>query len=199
MKSTLISKIVIGALLLVSCPVYSQNDRPNILVILCDDLGYSDVGFNGAKDIPTPALDQLAQNGSVLSSGYVVHPFCGPSRAGFLTGRYPHEYGVQFNLPRNSETIGKGLPLSETFISIVLQKSGYYTGLVGKWHLGAAPAYHPNQRGFDDFYGFLGGGHRYFPEEYLNKYDEQKAQGSEVVWEYLMPLELEPCSAPMVS
>lgn len=168
---------------------YAQDQRPNILVILCDDLGYSDVGFNGSQDIKTPTLDLLASQGTIMTSGYVAHPFCGPSRAAFMTGRYPHEYGAQFNLPPNSETIGKGIPLEETFISKVLQQSGYYTGIVGKWHLGANPEFHPNERGFDDFYGFLGGGHNYHPEEYEPRYKAQKEKGVEVIWDYLKPLE----------
>ncbi|MDW5288057.1 sulfatase-like hydrolase/transferase [Formosa sp. PL04] len=164
--------------------------KPNIIVILADDLGYSDVGFNGSKDILTPELDKLATAGTVFSSAYVAHPFCGPSRAGLLTGKYPHEFGSQFNLPANSEkTVGEGIPLNETFISKALQESGYFTGAIGKWHLGAVEAYHPNKRGFDEFYGFLGGGHNYFPEEYRAKYDQQAAAGNDNIWDYLTPLE----------
>lgn len=167
-----------------------KNSRPNIIVILCDDLGYADVGFNGSKDITTPELDKLAKSGTIFSSAYVTHPFCGPSRAGLLTGRYPHEYGSQFNLPVNSEkTVGKGIELSETFMSNVIQNAGYYTGIVGKWHLGAVPDYHPNKRGFDDFYGFLGGGHSYIPSDYMPKYEQQVAAGNKNIWEYLVPLE----------
>ncbi|MGB5668763.1 MAG: sulfatase-like hydrolase/transferase [Maribacter sp.] len=165
-------------------------ERPNILVILCDDLGYADVGFNGAQDITTPALDQLANNGTIFTSGYVAHPFCGPSRAGLMTGRYPHKFGSQFNLPMNSgELLGEGIPLEETFISKVLQESGYYTGIVGKWHLGAVPDYHPNKRGFDDFYGFLGGGHSYFPSEFNPQFEEQIQAGNKLINDYLKPLE----------
>lgn len=167
----------------------TQASKPNILVVLCDDLGYSDVGFNGATDITTPTLDKLAEEGTIFSSAYVTHPFCGPSRASLMTGRYPHPMGAQFNLPPNSETIGKGIPLEETFISKTLQESGYYTGAIGKWHLGAVPKYHPNVRGFDEFFGFLGGGHEYFPEQYRAKYEKQKKAGQKVIFEYLLPLE----------
>jgi len=167
-----------------------SEERPNIILILTDDLGYSDVGFNGSKEITTPNLDELALNGTIFSSGYVAHPFCGPSRAALMTGRYPHTIGSQFNLPANSEvSVGKGIPLEETFMSTMLHDAGYYTGAVGKWHLGAVPAYHPNERGFDDFYGFLGGGHKYFPEEYTEIYAKQKAAGKEVIFDYLKPLE----------
>lgn len=173
-----------------SLPSNSINERPNIVVILCDDLGYSDVGFNGAKDIITPELDHLAYNGMRFSAAYVAHPFCGPSRAGLMTGRYPHTFGSQFNLPQNSgELLNTGIPLEETFISKVLQNAGYYTGIVGKWHLGAVPEYHPLNRGFDDFYGFLGGGHRYFPSQYQPIYEKQKAEGKTIINDYLKPLE----------
>ncbi|WP_299312122.1 sulfatase-like hydrolase/transferase [uncultured Aquimarina sp.] len=167
----------------------SVTKRPNILLVLCDDLGYADVGFNGSNDIKTPSLDALASTGTKLTSAYVPHPFCGPSRAGIMTGRYAHTIGAQFNLPPNSETIGKGIDTNETFMSKVLQESGYRTGLVGKWHLGAIDKYHPNNRGFDDFYGFLGGGHNYHPEDYKTKYAKAKAKGTEVIWDYLSPLE----------
>lgn len=164
-------------------------EKPNILMVLCDDLGYSDVGFNGSKDIMTPALDALAHNGTIFTSAYVAHPFCGPSRASLMTGLYAHKIGAQFNLPPNSETIGQGISLKEPFISKILDQSGYYTGLIGKWHLGANPEFHPNERGFDDFYGFLGGGHNYFPEQYREAYAKQEKNGNKVIWDYLHPLE----------
>ncbi|WP_111706177.1 sulfatase-like hydrolase/transferase [Lutibacter citreus] len=169
--------------------VKSTPEKPNIIIILADDLGYSDVGFNGSKDIITPNLDALAQKGTIFTSAYVSHPFCGPSRTSLMTGRYAHKIGAQFNLPPNSETIGEGISLNETFISKVLHNAGYQTGVMGKWHLGAVEKYHPNNRGFDDFYGFLGGGHSYFPKEYRAKYEAQKKNGKQVIFEYFLPLE----------
>lgn len=168
----------------------TKASRPNIIIIMTDDQGYADVGFNGSKDITTPELDKLANSGTICTSAYVAHSFCGPSRAGLLTGRYPHEFGSQFNLPANSEeSVGEGIPLSEKFISSVLQESGYRTGVIGKWHLGAVEGYEPKDRGFDDFYGFLGGGHNYFPDDYVTKYNQQKAAGNKHIWEYLTPLQ----------
>ncbi|RME71110.1 MAG: sulfatase [Verrucomicrobia bacterium] len=167
--------------------------RPNILVILCDDLGYADVGFNGSPDIRTPSIDRLARDGMVFTSAYVVHPFCGPSRMGFITGRYPHEFGGPFNLPITGQWGGgeesKGLPVAETTIATVLQRAGYHTGAIGKWHMGIRAPFHPNNRGFDEFFGFLGGGHLYFPEEYKREYAKRKAAGVEEIDEYLVPLE----------
>ncbi|WP_282135520.1 sulfatase-like hydrolase/transferase [Seonamhaeicola maritimus] len=168
--------------------VHSAKVKPNILMILCDDLGYADVGFNGSKDITTPNLDVLASNGTICSDAYVAHPFCGPSRASLLTGRYAHKIGSQFNLPTEGDE-SKGIDVKETFISKVLQQSGYYTGVMGKWHLGYQSEYHPNTRGFDDFYGFLGGGHNYFPEQFKAAYKRQKESGRAFIWEYLRPIE----------
>lgn len=186
-----ISCLFLGALLF-SCSSYAQTERPNILLIVCDDLGYADVGFNGSKDIVTPEIDKLANNGTIFTSAYVAHSFCGPSRAALMTGRYPHEVGAPFNLNRNSSKEDKdnmGVTLNETFMSKVLQKAGYYTSAIGKWHLGSAPKYHPNKRGFDNFYGFLGGGHRYFPDSYRKVYNQQLKAGNKNIHEYYHPLE----------
>ena len=169
--------------------ITKETKQPNILLVLCDDLGYSDVGFNGSKDIKTPELDRLASAGTMFTSAYVAHPFCGPSRAALLTGRYPHTIGSQFNLPANGESLGKGISSNEQFISKTLQESGYYTGAIGKWHLGATQEYHPNQRGFTDFYGFLGGGHNYFPEQYQAQYERQKKAKKKIIRDYILPLE----------
>lgn len=166
------------------------DERPNILVILTDDMGYADVGFNGSTDIKTPTLDALAEKGTTFTAAYNVHPFCGPSRAGLMTGRYPHKFGSQFNLPRSSRAGGLGIPLEETYISKVLQDAGYFTGAVGKWHLGEKPEFHPNNRGFDEFYGFLNGGHDYFPSKFKAKYDKDVERGfNHAIFGYLKPLE----------
>jgi len=139
-------------------------ERPNIVIILADDLGYADVGFQGCKDIPTPHLDALAKRGVRCSSGYVSHPFCSPTRAGLMTGRYQQRFGHENNPAWLPEDTKVGLPLSETFLVKQLQQDGYVTGAIGKWHLGAAPCFHPNERGFTEYFGFLGGGHLYLPD-----------------------------------
>ena len=136
---------------------------PNILVILADDLGYGDVGFTGSKEIHTPRLDDLALNGVICNNGYVTHPYCGPSRAGLITGRYQARFGMEINCSYSPYDLKMGLPLSEKTFANHLKEFGYRTGIIGKWHLGAAPPFHPNNRGFDYFYGFLSGGHTYFP------------------------------------
>lgn len=131
--------------------------RPNILLIVGDDMGYADVGFHGCKDIPTPHLDALAASGVRFTSGYVSGPYCSPTRAGLLTGRYQQRFGHEFN-PGASQ----GLPVEEKTLADRLKAAGYATGLVGKWHLGAQPEMHPQKRGFNEFFGFLGGAHDYF-------------------------------------
>ena len=131
--------------------------KPNILLIVGDDMGYGDVGFHGCKDIPTPNLDALAAAGVRFTNGYVSGPYCSPTRAGLLTGRYQQRFGHEFNPGTGKD----GLPLTETTLAARLKAAGYVTGIVGKWHLGNLPAMHPQQRGFDEFFGFLGGSHSY--------------------------------------
>ena len=143
--------------------------KPNILFIVGDDMGYADVGFQGCKDIPTPNLDALAKSGVRFTNGYVSGPYCSPTRAGLLTGRYQQRFGHEFN-PGGGVT--QGLPTSETTIANRLKAVGYATGLVGKWHLGAAPEMRPPQRGFDEFFGFLGGAHSYFDVAGILRGDE---------------------------
>jgi arylsulfatase A-like enzyme len=140
--------------------LFAADPKPNILFIVGDDMGYSDVGFHGCRDIPTPNLDALAASGVRFTNGYVSGPYCSPTRAGLLTGRYQTRFGHEFNPGGGA---GKhGLPTTETTIADRLKAAGYATGLVGKWHLGAEPAMQPQQRGFDEFFGFLGGAHSYF-------------------------------------
>jgi arylsulfatase A-like enzyme len=133
--------------------------KPNVLVIVGDDMGNADTGFQGCKDIPTPHLDALAKGGIRLTNGYVSGPYCSPTRAGLLTGRYQQRFGHEFN-PGGGKA---GLPTTEITFADRFKAAGYATGLVGKWHLGSAPEFHPQKRGFNEFYGFLGGAHSYFP------------------------------------
>jgi arylsulfatase A-like enzyme len=143
-----------------------QGRKPNVLVIVADDLGYGDLGVHGCKDIPTPHIDSIAKNGVRCSSGYVSGPYCSPTRAGLMTGRYQQRFGHEFNpgpaVPANAAF---GLSLQETTLADRLKAAGYVTGMVGKWHLGHAPQFMPTQRGFQEFYGFLGGARTYFVEK----------------------------------
>ncbi len=137
-------------------------ERPNILVIVADDLGYADIGVQGCQDVPTPYIDSLARNGLRFTNGYVSGPYCSPTRAGLLTGRYQQRYGHEFNPgPAGNADPEFGLPLTETTLPARLKALGYTTGMVGKWHLGFEPKFHPMKRGFDEYFGFLGGAHSY--------------------------------------
>ncbi len=152
-----------AALALGSELIAAQRRKPNIVVILADDLGYGGVGVQGCKDIPTPHIDSIASNGVRFTNGYVSCPVCSPTRAGLMTGRYQQRYGHEVNPgPPNTAAENFGLPLSETTIASRLKAAGYTTGIVGKWHLGYKPEFHPNKRGFDEFFGFLAGAHDYF-------------------------------------
>ncbi len=135
--------------------------RPNVLVIVSDDHGYADTGFQGCKDIPTPHLDRLAHEGLRCTNGYVSHPYCSPTRAGLLTGRYQSRFGHEHNPHFNPNDHREGLPTSETLLPEFLSKAGYATGWIGKWHLGAAKEFRPENRGFKETFGFIGGGHHF--------------------------------------
>ncbi len=135
---------------------------PNVLFIVADDLGYNDVGFHGSKDIPTPQLDALAERSVRCTSGYVTHPYCSPSRAGFMTGRYQHRFGHEFNPPWSLEDTKLGLPIDQITLPEVLRKSGSTTAHIGKWHLGAHPQFHPLKRGFEMNISMLGRYHDHF-------------------------------------
>jgi arylsulfatase A-like enzyme len=136
--------------------------RPNLLLIVSDDQGYADTGFNGSKDIPTPNLDRLAKSGVCCTSGYVTHAFCSPTRAALLTGRYQQRFGHEFNPVYDPLDAQEGLPLTEKLLPEFLSDAGYVTGWIGKWHLGASPAHTPQRRGFRETFGFIGGGHQYW-------------------------------------
>jgi arylsulfatase A-like enzyme len=141
---------------------------PNIILMLADDLGYGDLGVTGSKQIPTPHLDALAKDGLLFSNAYVTSSVCAPSRAGLMTGRHQAGFGFRDNLApvqpgHDPETIG--LPLDQKTVADRLKALGYTTGLIGKWHLGERPQFHPTRRGFDEFWGWLGGAHDYFHAE----------------------------------
>ena len=164
----MIKGVYIFRILLFVAPIFvwSQSKKPNLIVIMTDDMGYADVGFNGCTDIPTPNIDSIAYNGAHIVNGYVSFPVCGPSRAGFMTGRYQDRFGFTTNPTIDPTNDIAGLPLDEKTIAEVLHKEGYKSAIVGKWHLGTHPNFHPLKRGFDYFYGFLSGGHNYFTSNY---------------------------------
>ena len=146
----------------------SYADKPNFVLIVADDLGYADLSIHGSQQIKTPNIDQLARDGIRFSNGYVSSPVCSPSRAGLLTGKNQVRFGHDNNLGGNQPGFDPsylGLPLSEQTLANRLATIGYTTGLIGKWHLGDAPQFHPLKRGFDEFWGYTGGGHDYFSSD----------------------------------
>ncbi len=141
----------------------AADKKPNILVIVADDLGYGELTAQGyTKEVPTPHIDTLAQNGTRFTSGYVSGPYCSPTRAALLTGRYQQRFGHEFN-PGPPATAGAhvGLDLSQKTMGDRLKGAGYATAWIGKSHLGYEPEFHPLKRGFDYYFGFLGGAHDY--------------------------------------
>ncbi len=136
--------------------------KPNILLIVADDLGYAELGVQSSKDVPTPNIDSIAKNGVRFTNGYVSCPVCSPTRAGLMTGRYQQRFGHEFNPgPLEQADAVFGLPLTEVTLANRLKSLGYATGIFGKWHLGYRSEMHPQKRGFDQFFGFLGGAHPY--------------------------------------
>jgi len=135
--------------------------QTNVVVIVADDLGYADIGAQGVlNDIKTPNIDSIAAHGVRFTNGYVSCPVCSPSRAGFLTGRYQERFGHEHNPVAGYDGVF-GLPVDQTTIADEFKRAGYATGALGKWHEGNAEQFRPQKRGFDEFYGFLGGMHTY--------------------------------------
>ncbi len=146
-----------------------KSTKQNVIVIMTDDMGYNDVGFNGSTEIPTPNIDRIANNGVKFTNGYTSYAVCGPSRAGFMTGRYGQRFGFERNPQYRADDPNMGLPKTEKTIAEHLKTVGYTSGIIGKWHLGTHKSNHPLNRGFDEFFGHLGGGHQYFPENLVIK------------------------------
>ena len=165
-------------LLFALCSSLLAADKPNIVVIVADDLGYADVGFNPqhAKDIVTPHLDSLAKQSVICRQGYVTGHVCSPTRAGLMLGRYQQRLGLY-----TGGEAGSGVPMNEKIFPQHLKPAGYATGQFGKWHLGPDLAWSPALRGFDEVFGFLGrGAHDYFK---LDDPNDPIYRGTEVVKE----------------
>jgi len=150
------------ALLCLGAASPTDAPRPNFVVLFADDAGYADFGVHGSTTIRTPRIDSIAEDGVRFEAGYVTASVCSPSRAGLLTGRYQQRFGHEFNIAAGAGA-PQGLPTTELTIADLLGGAGYATGLVGKWHLGEDPEYHPCERGFDEFFGMLRGSNIYVP------------------------------------
>ncbi|EMI19567.1 arylsulfatase B [Rhodopirellula maiorica SM1] len=157
-----------GVLILAILPLVASRaaDPPNLIIILADDMGYGDLSCFGSKQIQTPNIDALADGGVRCTQGYVSGVVCAPSRAGLMTGRYQNRFGFEHNIVGAADYYHFdhiGLPTEEVTIADRLKALGYATACIGKWHLGNREAMHPNQRGFDYYFGRYKG-HGYFPK-----------------------------------
>ena len=153
-----------------------QPSRPNVVLIIADDLGYGDLSSYGAPDIKTPHLDRLAREGVRMTSFYANAPVCSPTRAGLITGRYQQR--VSLERPVRTQTTD-GLPVTGRSLPQLLKDSGYATGLVGKWHLGRQEALRPLRHGFAYFWGYLTG--------YIDWYTHTNGEGEPDLWENMSP------------
>jgi arylsulfatase A-like enzyme len=140
----------------------SVPQRPNILFILADDLGYGDLSSYGRPDYKTPVLDNMAYEGMKFTDAYASAPVCTPTRCAFITGRYPHRLPIGLQDPLNDANKQIGLPADHPTIASQLKKAGYDTILTGKWHLGNIADFGPNRHGFDEFFGINGSSADYF-------------------------------------
>lgn len=173
--------------LLALCPLLvplqeTASARPNVLVILADDLGYGDLGCYGGT-LPTPNIDRLASEGARFTQAYAAAPVCTPSRAGLFTGLYPARFGVQANTGTNraARKRGKGVPGEVVMLPERLAPLGIHTGLIGKWHLGVKEGMEPIDQGFDEFFGFTAASHHYLP---VTAGDTKMMRGKETEAEY---------------
>lgn len=150
-------------LLLLASFAEAAPGRPNVVVILADDLGYADTGYRGSPDMVTPHIDSIARGGVQFSAGYTTAPVCGPSRAGLLSGIYQNRFGFEDNPGpyRLRKDVKIGIPKAVRTLPERMKALGYATGMVGKSHSGDEPEFHPNNSGFDEFFGFINGASNY--------------------------------------
>ncbi|MFT4556814.1 MAG: arylsulfatase A-like enzyme [Planctomycetaceae bacterium] len=175
--------------------VESASKRPNIVLIMVDDMGYGDLPAYGAKDVRTPNLDRFASQGVRLTNYYAAGAECTPTRTALLTGLYPQRIGGMEcaigtgnvgrydDAIRLRETHDLGLPAEQSVLSSSLKNAGYQTAVFGKWHLGYEPKHHPLKHGFDQFFGFLGG--------YVDYYRHREFSDLGVLFEGRKPVETE--------
>src|SRR5687767_12705580 len=149
------ARLAILATMVLCAATASAQTRPNVVLIIMDDVGYGDYGSYGAPDIKTPNIDRLARDGVRFTDFYAA-PTCTPTRAALITGRYQQRVALEAPLP-SPPAGGRGLAATGRSLPQLLKNNGYATGLVGKWHLGYKPEYQPNAHGFDYFFGFLSG------------------------------------------
>jgi len=158
-KAQLISRLLgffaAAAALAASAAAAPAAEKPNVVIVFADDLGYGDLGVQGHRAFKTPAIDRMAAEGVRLTDFYVPVPYCAPSRGTILTGRYPWRHGVIRNPCPDAGVNDVGIAASEITLGEALQEAGYATCCVGKWHLGHQPQFYPCRNGFDEYLGIL--------------------------------------------
>ena len=157
------------------------DSRPNVVLILMDDMGYGDLGSYGVTDARTPNLDRLARDGVRLTDAYANGATCSPTRAGLISGQYQQRWGIEWPLGSVPGDSARGLPVVGGSLPALLKQRGYATGLIGKWHLGFTDAYGPNAHGFDEFWGFRSGA--------LDYYTHRRGDGRPDLYENTTPVE----------
>lgn len=160
----------------------AQSARPNVVLILTDDVGYGDLGSYGAPDVRTPNIDRLARDGVRLTDFYANGPTCTPTRTGLITGRYQQRVALERPLSTSTDK-DVGLPVTGRSLPQLLKANGYATGLVGKWHLGWKPEFSPIAHGFDEFFGFKSG--------YVDYYRHTSGDGRPDLFENDQPIEVD--------
>jgi arylsulfatase A-like enzyme len=171
------------AVLTTASSLHAQTQRPNVVFIMTDDVGYGDIGSYGGPDIKTPHLDQLARDGTRFTDFYANAPVCTPTRAGFVTGRYQQRAGLERPFGSPGTIGGDGLAADGRTLPQLLKNGGYATALIGKWHLGYEANQLPNAHGFDYFFGFRSG--------YVDYYQHTGGDGNLDLWENDQPIEVD--------
>src|SRR6267142_1388066 len=169
----------------------AQEQKPNVLFILADDLGYGDLSGYGRPDYRTPVLDAFAKQGMKFMSAYAAAPVCTPTRCAYVTGRYPQRLPVGLEEPLTIRSpTDVGLPPNHPTVASLLKNNEYETALIGKWHLGWKPEFGPNRHGFDQFFGILSGAADYFTHKAADMPGAgAPAGGAPDLWENLTPIE----------
>jgi arylsulfatase A-like enzyme len=155
--------------------------KPNVVMILMDDMGYGDIGSYGVRDAKTPNLDRLAREGVRLTDAYANASTCSPTRAGFIMGQYQQRYRIEWPLGAVPGDSSRGLAVTGAALPALLKGNGYTTGLIGKWHLGLKPDLGPNAQGFDEFFGFMSGA--------VDYYTHRMGDGTPDLYENTAPVE----------
>jgi arylsulfatase A-like enzyme len=180
MRVLLTAMVVVAVTLAQTGTVQAQSaDRPNVVLIITDDVGYGDIGSYGAPDIRTPNIDSLAKNGTRLTDFYAA-PNCSPTRAALISGRYQQRYRIEAPLGASNGPAGEqGLPVTGRSLPQLLKNTGYRTGLIGKWHLGYKKEFSPGAHGFDYFFGLKSG--------LIDYYQHTDSTGQHDLWENDQP------------